>query len=148
MDNTKQLDFSLQNKSDLVGTEDYVVLQAGKGKKDNSIIYIKAFEFSYIEGMIWDKNREFSHSKKTKISTHDWNRVLEGFSEASERLSGAVGNGDIKTVLQFNIYKERNPLSEVLNYTNEINQLLKDLNEWVLEHIHNEKHITILKSHL
>lgn len=139
-------DFSIQDEASLQNAEDCIVITCGKGKKDDNKIYIKAVEFSYIEGLIWDKYREYGSKVKTKISSQDWSRILEGFNECSTRLSNFVATDNIKEILQFNLYRSKYPVADVLNDIAELNELVKTVAVWLEANVKNEKHITILKS--
>ncbi|AIO19485.1 hypothetical protein KQ51_01609 [Candidatus Izimaplasma bacterium HR1] len=148
MDNTSKLDFLFQDKNDLVKTSDYVLIQAGKGRRDNSSIHIKAVEFSYVEGLIWDKYREYGIKKKIKITSSDWERILTGFEESLEPLEVYKSGDDLEDILKFELFRAQNPINNVVEYTKEIKHLLTELTSWILSHVENEKHITIIKQHI
>lgn len=142
------LDFSTQNKQDLSKSEQYVILQAGKGKSDNSSLYIKAKEFSYLEGIIWDNYREYGIKKKTKITSHDCERIINGFNEGIADLEKHNTGDSLKDTLKFNIFNPRNPLNDVQDQTNELKDLISKVNTWLSTWSNEEKFILILKNHL
>jgi len=143
-----KLDFSIQNAQDLSKTDNFVILQAGKGKKDKSSIHINAIEFSYLEGIIWDNYREYGMKTKTKISSHDFERIINGFQDGINDLSTYKTGDDIKTILRFGIFNPGNPLKDILDQTDEIKELLTTVKAWVSEWTQSEKHILIIKNHL
>ncbi len=143
-----RFDFSIQDVQDLSKSTNYVMLQAGKGKKDNSSIYIKAIEFSYIEGIIWDNFREYEIKSKMKISSHDWERILNGFQDGINDLSTFKTGDDIKKFLRFGIFSPRNPLNDILNETDEIKGLISNVHNWASKWTQSEKQILIIKNHL
>lgn len=145
MNNTKKYDFLFQSKETLVDTREYVTIQAGKGKEDNDSVYINALEFTYIEGLIWDKYREYSLKKKTKITSSDWNRILIGFDHCIKELENYVEGDDLVDVLKFDIFNIQNPIINILDYVQDINLLLQNLHKWISFQTKEEKHIFILK---
>lgn len=138
-------DFSIQESKDLVKANDYIIIQAGKGKKENSSIHINYMEFSYIEGLIWDKYREYGTSVKTKISSSEWVRILEGFSEGITDLSKMDNDGDLKSILKFNLFKAKNTLVDMEVQADKITKLLEALILWITPQMKQEKHLTIIK---
>ena len=143
-----KFDFSIQNAQDLSKSDNHVILQAGKGKKDKSSIHINAIEFSYLEGIIWDNYREYGMKTKSKISSHDWERILNGFQDGINDLSSYKTGDDIKKILRFGIFNPRNPLKDILDQTEEIIGLLTNLKAWVTEWSQLEKQILIIKNYL
>lgn len=143
-----KFDFSLQNIQNLSKTDNYVTLQAGKGKKDGSSIYINAIEFSYLEGIIWDNYREYGIKAKSKISSHDWERIINGFNDGINDLSTYKSGDDIKKFLRFGIFTPRNPLNDIFDDTDAIKELLITINSWVSKWMKIEKQIFILKTYL
>ena len=140
-------DFSIQESKDLVKANDYVIIQAGKGKKENSSIYMNLMEFSYIEGLIWDKYREYGTRNKTKISSSEWVRILEGFSEVIKELSDMKIDADMKDILKFTLFKAKNSLDDIQLQAGEIIKLLEALTLWITPQMMEEKHITIIQNH-
>jgi hypothetical protein len=139
-------DFSIQDANSLQSTEDYVKIMCGKGKKDDNVLYIKAVEFTYLEGLIWDKYREYGSKDKTKISSSDWSRILAGIYECTERLSTYVETDDLKVILQFNLYRSKSPMNDILDHVKELTELLKAFSSWLEDNLKNEKHLTIVKN--
>lgn len=143
----EKFDFSIQDIKSLSKSDDYVILQAGKGRNSDPI-HVNSTEFSYVEGLIWDKHREFENKKKTKIPSPDWTRILEGFDIASKELSEFKQGDDIKDILKFELFNPTNPLKDILNYTDEIKTLLGDLTTWISNVVTEEKFVLIIKNHL
>lgn len=143
-----ELDFSLQNIQDLSKTDNFVALQAGKGKKDNSSIYVNAIAFSYLEGIIWDNYREYDMKLKSKISSHDWERIINGFQDAIDELSTYKSGDDIKKFLRFGILNPKNPLKDILDSTDEIKELITNVRNWAIKWVKLEKQLLIIKNHI
>ena len=143
----EKLDFSIQDANTLTKKDSYVTLQAGKGK-DHKSIHFNAIGFSYIEGLIWDKHREYGNSSKTKISSPDWTRILEGFEISSKELSEFKSGDDIKEILKFEIFSPPHPLDNILEQTTELKKLLNDLSAWLYNVVNKEKYILILKNNV
>lgn len=147
MKNTKHFDFSVKVKTDIKDIKNFVILQAGKGKKANSVIYVNSIEFSYIEGLIWSKFREYRQtSKKTSISSNDWIRILASFNKGIEDISNYKLGDNIKELLEFDLINPTNPLEDVLNSVNGIAQLLNQISEWIQIWFEVEKKILIIKN--
>lgn len=146
METTNQLDFSIKTEKEVLSTESYVVLKAGKGKKANSSIYLNAIEFSYLEGLIWAKYREYNSGDKHSITASDWTRILTSFKIGIDDLSNDENGENIKSVLSFDLFNPRYPLDNIPGYAKEIKLLLEDISEWVSVWIEKEKKITILKN--
>lgn len=144
MNNTRTYDFLFQPKENLNKGEDYVLVQGGKGKNNNSI-YVKAIEFSYIEGLIWDKHREYTVKKKVKIMSPEWKRIIIGFEEGITALAAYKNTDNLEKLLQFDIFSPRNPVEDVVMYTKEIKQLVVDFKDWVSKEVLEEKSISIIK---
>ncbi len=148
MDKPKILDFSLQDKETLIKTEKYVMFQSGKGKEDNSQIFIKAYEFSFLEGLIWDKYREYGMRKKTKILSSECERIITGFDEAILPLTNYTAKDDLKKILQFDLFRPQNDVNDVLDSTKEIKELVFELNTWLSKETKEEKYVSIIKKYL
>ena len=140
-------DFSIQNEQALSKTKDYVVLQAGKGRGKNTSINYNAIEFSYVEGLIWDKYREYGNKRKTKISSSDWERILTGFKPAIAQLNEYQEGNDLADILRFEIINPVHPINNIKNYTVELGSLLSELVQWVTDMVKEEKYILIMKQH-
>ena len=79
---TKQDFLESFEKEELPKGVPFVEIQAGKGKKDDSSTYILAEEFTYIEGIIWDKHREYGMSRKSKFpQLADHNKIMSEFKK-------------------------------------------------------------------
>lgn len=138
-------DFSIQDVDKLTNTKNYVVLQAGKGKGEDTSIHINPIEFSYVEGLIWDKHREYGDKVKTKIVSSDCERILTGFKTAKSKLSEYKQGDDIEDILKFDIIQPDNPIIDILDRLADIEILITDLSNWISNAIANEKYILILK---
>lgn len=138
-------DFSIQDNKSLQNSEDYITIICGKGKKDDNAISIKAVEFSYVEGLIWDKYREYGSKVKTKISVADWARIVAGFKECSTRLSTYTATDDLKEILQFNLYRTKSPIADIESHVAELNEAIIGIGAWLESNIQNEKTISIMK---
>lgn len=139
-------DFSIQTEG-LKGT-DYIILQSGKGKEDNSSLYMNLIGFSYIEGLLWDKYREYRKQKKTKIPAQEWVRILEGFQVALDSLRSVNQTESIKEVLRFEIINPDYSLSDLNGHLDSFSTMIEGLISWVSEAVKTEKYILILKKHL
>ncbi len=140
-----KINFKIQYEQSNMSNTDYVLLCAGKGKRDQSKIYIDKYSFSFIEGLIWDKYRQYGNSNKTKISSNEWIRITEGMSVAIEKL-GTSKAEEIDSILKFNILSSTNSTTEIISDLENLQNLLSQLIEWVNEVITKEKYILIIKN--
>lgn len=140
------IDLRIQDTVPKANARDYVILQSGKGKSRWSKIYISAIGFSYLEGMIWDKFREYRQSKKTKISSSEWIRIIEGFKDAKNQLHSTNTLEDLQAILKFGLMRPVTPLSELMEHKTEYATLLQEVTEWISSAIKQEKYILILKN--
>lgn len=125
----------------------YVILKAGKGKADKSIIYIPFSGFSYLEGLIWDKFREYDSTRQAKIPSREWNRILEGFQTAFEKLQNLDKSSLIQKILKFEIVQPEYPIIDIENQLTEVEGLIQELIRWVSNFTKSEKYIFITRSH-
>lgn len=142
----EKLDFTLHLKEDFSKGIPYVEMQAGKGKKADSSVYILSEEFTYIEGVIWDKHREYGMSRKSKINTSDWARIMGGFNDAIVEIEGCTTDNDLIEVLKLRNHLDETHLELVFQHKSLLIQLFHDLIEWLKAHIHTEKYILINKN--
>lgn len=140
--------FNFIFKSEVSKSElpDYVMFQSGKGRNKESKVYLHTVGFSYIEGLIWDKYREFRRQKKDKIPSHEWERILAGFQVALEQLNNNQLKADLKEVLKFEIINPVNPLKEVEAYTTDLSKMISELTSWLENQVKTEKYVYIMKS--
>jgi len=141
----KKIDFSIQKIQSMPKAKEYVVLQAGKGKEDNSRIQVTLTGFSYIEGLIWDKYREYGNKLKSKISSNEWNRILDGFKTAQEKLSVYKTEDKLKDILKFDIISSKQPLNDMLDNIDEMEVFLRELSRWISSMIEEESYILVIK---
>jgi len=141
----ENLDFKLHRLEELPKGVPFVEIQAGKGKKDDSSTYILAEEFTYIEGIIWDKHREYGMSRKSKINSNDWSRIMGGFDIAIKELGTCTDQEQLTEILQLRNHQDYNPLSAVFKKKAELIQLYQDFSTWLVNHIDTEKYILIHK---
>jgi len=142
----ENLDFKLRELEGLPKGIPFVEIQAGKGKKDNSSTYILAEDFTYIEGIIWDKHREYGMSRKSKINSNDWSRIMGGFDQAITELGTCTNEDQLTEILQLRNHQGDNPLGTVFEKKALLIQLFHDMNKWLKNHIHTEKYILIIKN--
>lgn len=142
----ENLDFTLHKLEELPSGVPFVEIQAGKGKRDNSSIYVLAEEFTYIEGIIWDKHREYGMSRKSKINRVDWDRIMEGFDDAIDELGTCKDQEDLTEILKLRNHQEYNPLGSVFEKKLNLIQLFHDLKIWLNNHVPKEKFIMINKN--
>jgi hypothetical protein len=126
---------------------EYVVLQAGRGKTKFSSIYVSSFAFSYFEGLIWDKYREYSMKKKVKIPKQEWIRIIGGVEIAINHLETRDETADIESILKFSIINPRYPLSMLSELLDDFLGFAKELVEWLLNQTTQESTITVIKKH-
>ncbi len=135
--------FKIYKDTKELNKESYVTLTAAKGKKENSVIYINMDAFSYIEGLIWDKYREYGSSKKVKISSDDWKRILEGIVVASNTLTASVE--ELEQTLKFEIYSPANDLTDLLGVLDTFKSYLQEFVQCMNQLVLLEKYIIIQK---
>ena len=124
----------------------YVVLQVGKGKKNQPSIYVENNVFDYIRGIIWNKYREFGDQKKiNQINNDDWNRILIGFKEAIANLNNCKKAEDIKNILlmpnQLDLDDEA-----ILQSKDNIQEFIRLLVEWIENNLRKEKYILVIQN--
>lgn len=141
----KKIDFSIQKIQSLPKTKEHVVLQAGKGKEDDSRIQVSSIGFSYIEGLIWDKYREYGYKLKSKIESNEWKRILEGFKTAQEKLSLYKTEDKLKKILKFDIISSKNPLNDMLDNIDEIETFISEIGNWISSMLEEESYILVIK---
>ena len=139
------LDFSIYQDKKLVPAKEIVQLQAGKGKEANSSIYIASAIFEFVEGVIWERHREYGNSRKSKIHDSDWKRINEGFSDAIKELEQAQNPKDLTTVLQVSTHQEVFSLEDVFAKKAELQTLFKELITWI-ESKSSSPYIMVLKN--
>jgi hypothetical protein len=139
--------FIIQDVEPRTDSIQYVVLQAGKGKTKWSSIYVSSFAFSYVEGLIWDKYREYSVKKKIKIPRNEWVRILDGMETAIARLETMDDISDIESFLKFSISNPRNALELISDQLDEFVTFFKELLDWLLKQSKISSNITIIKNY-
>lgn len=137
------VDFSVQDVVPRNRENEYVLLQAGKGKAKFTKIYINHHGFSYVEGLIWDKYREFSREKITKIHSEDFDRIIEGLRKATTSLEDNLDDLEIKSTLKFNLARPKYKLSHVQENFESFTQMLIEITEWLSKVISQEKYVYI-----
>lgn len=148
MENTTNYDLAIVTKENRIENENYVLIQAGKGKKKDSTIYVKVPTFSIIEGMIWNKFREYRITKKTKISSNEFVRVLEEFEENAQLVPTAKDAATLSKLLLLDTFGIEDDISNLLPYTNQIASFLVEFSKWLSSQMKREKHIYIIKDYL
>ena len=141
----KKIDFSIEKIQSMPKANEYVVLQAGKGKEDNSRIQVSLSGFSYIEGLIWDKYREYGNKAKSKISSEEWERILEGFKIAQEKLRLYKTEDKLRKMLKFDIIGSKYPLNDMLDNVDEMEVFLSEISNWISSMIREESYILVIK---
>lgn len=136
--------FIIQDVQPRTDSVKYVVLQAGRGKSKRSSIYVSSFAFSYLEGLIWNKYREYSDQKKLKISKNEWVRIIDGINVAITDIE-KNNNKDIKSALKFTISKPKFKVSIIEDKLEDFIAFVKEFVDWVLTKTQTESNITIMK---
>jgi len=139
------IDFSIQEVHSLPKTKEFVGLQAGRGKKDHSIIQVSSKGFSYVEGLIWNKYREYGNKLKSKISSSEWERILKGFNTALQQLSEYETEDELIKILKFEIMNSKNSLIVALENIDELEGFLSKMIDWISSMIVDEDYILIMK---
>lgn len=140
-----QYDFNTYTLDSNESNDGFVVLHAGKGKKKSNSLKIDSKAFSYVEGILWDKHREYGDERKTRIFSSEWSRIIEGFKEAITELKTINKTDDIEGILKFDIIGEKQPLEDLLGRTDELALLLENIVEWVEHTVKKERYILIIK---
>ncbi len=138
-----KLDFSIYDKIPKDKDIEYVLLQAGKGKTDYSSIYVNPTGFSYIEGLIWDKFREFNREKKNKIHSNECKRILVGFHLAVELLKDNHDVSELKRTLKFELTLPKYSLDNLLEEQEYFIHMLNKVIEWLTRVVSQEKFVHI-----
>lgn len=136
-------DFSIQDTLPRNASMNYVELRAGKGKAKWSKIYVNSVGFSYLDGLIWDKHREYGHSKKNKILSADWIRILQGFQFAKDRVKETNSAEELAKILKFGIMNPLHSLSDIELESTQLINLITELTVWIQKACQNEKYIII-----
>lgn len=138
-------DFNMYDKNSIVLENGYVILQAGRGKKENSSVKVDSKSFSYVEGLIWDKYREYGERAKTKIPSGEWERILIGFSKAVAKLDLYVESDKLEDILKFSIIDSQEPLEDILNQVADLSGLITNITTWITDQTSKESSIYIIK---
>ena len=137
-------DFSIQSLQNLSKTSDYIILHRGKGKDEDTSVFLDKIEFSYLEGIIWNKYREFGSRLKKKILASDCKRIITGFEEALEDIALYKQGDNLKEVLKFEMINPNHPLSDIEDQMNLIEELIRNLLIWFNGAMEEEKYITLI----
>lgn len=139
----KKIDFSIQDTTPRNKKDEFVLLQAGKGKAKYSSIYVHPSGFSYIEGLIWDKFREFNRQKKSKILSNEWERILDGFKLAVEQLKDSSDIAALKHTLKFDLSRPKYSLEYIVEEQENLIVMINEVIEWLAKFVTEEKYIYI-----
>ena len=124
-----RLDYLIQDTPPSDKSEAYVLLQAGKGKGKFPSLCINPIGFSYIEGLIWDKFREFKRERKNKILSNEWKRILEGFDLALELMNDNQSTLELTKTLKFNVVRPKYSIDDLLEdhdaFVNMFNEIIE-----------------------
>jgi hypothetical protein len=138
-------DFTLYHDTTAITDRAFVELQVGKGRRIHNSVFIRSDEFVYIEGVIWDKHREYGMSTESKILDTDWIRIIEGFEKAMIELQTASTPEDITRILKLRNHQENDALPEALKYKSSIIQFFADIITWLRENLIKKAHVIIIK---
>lgn len=139
----KTYDFSIYNNRPAGQEGQLVEVRSGKGH--DSSVYIDHVVFSYLDGLIWDKHREYGNKIKTKIHAAEWQRILEGFSKAADKLEECNKECDLADVLKFEVINPNYPLSDIKEVMPEMAVLIRALWSWITNKISTEKLVFIIQ---
>jgi len=139
--------FKILDRSSNLKDTNYVIISAGKGKEDNSKIYIEYYAFSFLEGLIWDKYREYNNRKKIKITSLDIKRILDGIIIAANGL-GKVDEKEIKDILKFDLYSPKYPLSDLIENLDYFKDFIIKFTNCILDFAEKEKYIIINRENI
>lgn len=92
-----------------------------------------------------DKYREYRNQEKSKISSKEWARIIEGIEETKNDLNNSFDPSKVKEILKFEIIKPKNDLNEIVEHIEDFNNMLSDLIIWLNESMKEESHIYIIK---
>lgn len=144
VENVNTNNFKLLYEEQSINNFSYITMCAGRGKSKFSKVFIDEYVFSFIEGLIWDKYREYGSLDEVKISSNEWKRIVEGILVAKEKLSLSSGE-EVKKILKFNIFNPANPISEIDDVLESFGTFLDEFSNWVLNSIQSEKYISIIR---
>ena len=125
--------------------QDGIFVEVRSGKGDSSSLYVDAIAFSYLDGLIWDKHREYGNKIKTKIHAAEWLRILDGFTKAAEKLDECKNECDLVDVLKFDLINPNHPLADVQSRTTDLATLIRAVQSFVSEKITTEKLVFIIQ---
>jgi hypothetical protein len=141
----EELQFKTYDLDSSVLKDEYTILQAGNGKKDDASIKIDAKAFSFIEGLIWDKYREYGNEDKTKIDKSEWDRIIAGFENAVTKLDNYENTDNLMKILKFGIIGSKHEIIDVTDSIEDLKQLLMELVTWLSTRIKKNKYIYVIK---
>jgi len=141
----EEFQFKTYDLDSSVLKDEYTILQAGNGKKDDASIKIDAKAFSFIEGLIWDKYREYGNEDKTKIDKSEWDRIIAGFENAVVKLDNYENTDNLMKILKFGIIGSKHEIIDVTDSIEDLKQLIKELALWLSNKIKKNKYIYVIK---
>lgn len=134
--------FHISYNQDQQIEKEIIILQLGKGKKAYEKIVLNKTVFSYIEGIIWDKYREYRNTKIQKIASTDWIRIIDGLESSLESIKNGI---PLKTALKFNMSTPKNNLNDMETLKDELKIFMTHILDWLKANIDKEKFIYLLK---
>jgi hypothetical protein len=139
------LDFTFfTNKSSLEG-QPFVTLQAEKGKRVLDTILLHSDTFSFIEGIIWYKHREYGNNQQSKINAIDWIRITEGFIETVNHLKTCSSPQEMLKLLHLPSHLDNDELENAYSLLPELIDFFTNLITWIRQHTPKKSHIMIIK---
>lgn len=142
----EQYDFTLYDLNETNLQDNFIIIQSGKGKKKNTSIKLDAKAFSFVEGLIWNKYREYGNESKTRILSSEWPRILNGFQDAVDDLEVTQKENELDDILKFEIFKPKYEMDDILQLIEQLKKLIVDLITWISKKITEEKYIYIIKT--
>lgn len=137
------IDFSVQDIVPRNNGNEYVLLQAGKGNAKYTKIYVNKVGFSYLEGLIWDKFREFNRVKVTKIQSNDFKRILDGFRNTANLLKDDLDESILQDILKFNVIRPKFDLQKARENYYDFHNMFIEITEWLSKVVLKEKYVLI-----
>ncbi|QMS85743.1 hypothetical protein [Candidatus Xianfuyuplasma coldseepsis] len=140
--------FFIQDVLPRTDAVEYIILRAGKGKHKWSSIYVNSLGFSYLEGLIWDKYREYRQQRISKIPSAEWKRILEGFEIAADLLRDNQDPEKTELILKYKIVSPMYPISDIIDQIADLERFIRELSIWLQNFTKTEKSISIIKNYI
>ena len=138
-------DFTLYQDNTSLGDRPFVEIQAVKSRKNRTSIFIRSLEFTLLEGIIWDKHREYGMSQESKILYSDWVRIMEGFEATTKTLQQVSTTSALNTTLKLRNYNNEISIDALLADKKTLIDFIDNFVNWLKQHQDKKSYTMIIK---